>query len=546
MLTDAQKVNTRLAHLKNERSSYFTHWKEISEKVAPRSGKFFEQTNTSKGAKKYNNIYDPTGTEAARILAAGMMGYNSSSSKPWLRLGTDDPELGDYAPVKIWLSDVTSLMLKIFQKSNCYRALHSMYEEQGMFGVAGSIFLPDFKDVIRHYPMTIGEYYLACDSRGEIDTVYREMQMTVAQVVGEFGIENCSNTVKSMYGSRSFDAWVPIVHAIEPRRERDTRMKDSKNMAFKSCYFEQGQQTYLRESGFNTFPAITPRWSSLANEAYGNTCPGMEALGAINQLQHQALRKAECIDYKTKPPMFLPASLLNRDVSLLPGGVTFVDGPQDTIRSAYDVNLDMSHLLADIQDVRRIVRSSFSTDLFLMLSGQDVGRATAYEIAERKEEKMLVLGSVVERQQNELLSPLVEKTFEYMLKAGIVPRPPEEMQGKEIKIEFISVLAQAQRASGNNSTDRFVASLGAVAQLKPEVLDKFNSDEWADVYSDSLGLDPRFIIPSDKVAMVRQSRAQQQQMQDQMNAAQQGSDIANTLAAAKTGDESALTAIAGM
>jgi hypothetical protein len=542
-MDDCQKVQSRLAYLKAERSGYFSHWKEISDKILPRSGKFFGSTAVSQGQKKYNNIYDPTGTEAARILAAGMMSGNTSPARPWVRLGVDDPELNDYEPVKVWCSDVTKLMLKVFQKSNTYRALHSMYEEQGIFAVASCIILPDYNDVIRLYPMTIGEYYLATDSRGEVDTIYREMQMTVAQVVQEFGIDNCSNTVKSLYNSQKLDQWVPIIHAIEPRTDVDPSKIDALNMPFKSVYMEQGQTKYLRESGFESFPGLTPRWSTLALEAYGNNCPGMEALGAINQLQHQALRKAEVIDYQTKPPLFMPSSMMNRDGSLLPGGVTYIDGPADSVRTAYEVNLDLNHLLADTQDVRRIVRSAFSSDLFLMLSNGDNPRMTATEVAERREEKMTMLGPVIERQQNELLSPLINKTFDIMVKAGIVPPAPPELQGRDIQVEFISVLAQAQKAIGTNSVDRFINSLAGVASIKPEVLDKFDQDEWVDSYTDSLGTDPKLVVPTDKVIEIRKARAAQQAQQEQMNQLQQGADTANKLAAAKTGDDSALTSI---
>ena len=130
------------------------------------------------------------------------------------------------------------------------------------------------------------------------------------------------------------------------------------------------------------------------------------------------------------------------------------------------------------------------------------------EVAERHEEKLLMLGPVLERMHNEILDPLIEMTFSRMVEAGIVPPPPDELQGMELNVEFVSMLAQAQRAIATNSVDRFVGNLGAMAGIKPEVLDKFDADRWADAYADMLGIDPELIVPGEQVALIRKQRAE--------------------------------------
>jgi hypothetical protein len=497
-----------------------------------------------RGQRRHNAIYDNTGTRALRVLAAGMMSGMTSPARPWFRLTTADPDLANYGPVKLWLSDVTRLMLMIFSKSNTYRSLHSIYEELGTFGTSSAIILPDYQNVVHHYPVTTGEFCIATNYQGQVNTLYREFQKTVHEIVAEFGLENCSNTVKKLYSRGQLDSWVTIIHAIEPRTDRDPTKRDAKNMEWKSIYFEIGaeQGKYLRESGFKEFPAVVPRWATAGGDIYGNS-PGMEALGDIKQLQHEQLRKAQGIDYKTKPPLQAPTSMKNRDVEMLPGGITYVDSenPHGGIRSAFEVNLDLNHLLMDIQDVRERIKSSFYADLFLMLANQTDSRMTATEVAERHEEKLLMLGPVLERLHNELLDPMIEMTFNRMLAAGIVPPPPEELQGQDLNVDFVSMLAQAQRAIGTNSIDRFVGNMGAIAQFKPDVLDKFDSDEWADAYSDMLGVDPKLIVPSDKVALVRQQRAQAQAQAAQAEQMNLGADTAQKLSQAKTNEPNALT-----
>lgn len=531
------KLFTRWGQLKAERATWWAHWQEITTYLLPRNGRYFVQ-DRDKGWRRHNNIYDNTGTRALRVLGAGMMAGATSPARPWFRLATADPALNAYQPVKLWLDDVTKRMQYVFQKSNTYRALHGMYEELGAFGTAASIVLPDHKSVIHHYPLTVGEYCIATDYQGKVCTLYREFEKPVAEIVKEFGYNNCSTVVKNMFDRGSLDQWIRLIHAIEPRADRDHRKKDNKNMAWGSYYFEVGgnPDKYLSESGFKDFPALVPRWATAGGDIYGNS-PGMEVLGDVKQLQHEQLRKAQAIDYKTKPPLQVSTSMKNRDVETLPGGITFIDGNTGGgIKTAFEVNLDLSHLLMDIQDVRERVRGGFYADLFLMLANATDTRMTATEVAERHEEKLLMLGPVLERLHNELLDPLIDMTFNRMIEANILPPIPQELQGMELSVEFVSMLAQAQRAIGTNSVDRFVGSLGAVAQYKPDVLDKFDADNWADAYSDMLGIDPSMVVAGEQVAKIRQARNNAQAAQAQSEAMLQQSETARNLGNAPTGD----------
>ncbi len=532
--TKRQRLLKRKTALWNERSSWISHYREISDYILPRSGRYFE-SDRNRGDKRHNNIYDSTGTRALRVLAAGMMAGMTSPARPCFRLATPDPDLMQYDPVKLWLNKCAQIMREIYARSNTYRSLHMLYEELGAFGTAVTIIRPDFNDVIRHYPLTCGEYAIASSARGEVNTIYREVPMTIAQVVEQFGLDNVSKNVKNQYDRNNLDQWITVMHAIEPRKEKDREYgkRDAMNMPFKSCYFElagEGDEL-LSESGYKEFPALAPRWSVSGGDIYGNG-PAMEALGDIRQLQHEQLRKAQGIDYQTKPPLQMPLSMKNSEYDSLPGGVAWIDpsSPNGEIKTQFQVNLNLQHLLMDIQDVRERINGTFYADLFLMMANDTRSGITATEVAERHEEKLLMLGPVLERLHNEMLSPMIEVTFAQMIEAGIAPPPPKELQGVDLNIEFVSTLAQAQRAIGVGSVDRLLGTVGSVAQMKPEVLDKVNADEIVDMYADMLGVDPRLIVGDEQVAIIRQERAAQQQ---QAMAAQKMA--AMTDAAAKMG-----------
>jgi hypothetical protein len=541
-----ERQQKRLGELTQIRSSWVGHWREISDFLLPRSGRFFTQDRND-GGKKHNNIYDSTGTRALRTLAAGLMSGATSPARPWFRLATSDPDLMGYLPVKTWLHQNTRTMLDIFQRSNTYRTFHALYGELGAFGTASSFIMDDFEKVIHHYPMTIGEYFIATDYKGRVNTLYHEFEKFTGEVVDEFGKKNCSLRVQGDYDNGNYFRPVSIVHAVEPRRDRDVTRKDAVNMPFMSCYFEKGsgEKKYLRESGMKFFRALCPRWEVMGGDSYGSS-PAMDALGDIKQLQHEQLRKAEGIDFMVRPPVQMPSNAKNRD--FLPGGVTYVDtsGPQNAARPVWDVNLRLDYLLGDIQDVRQRLSKAFHEDLFMMLANNTKSNMTATEVAERHEEKLVMLGPVLDRLHNELLEPKIEITFERMLAAGIVPPPPPELQGQDLNVEFVSMLAQAQRAISTNGIDRFVGNLGQVAAFKPEVLDKFDADKWVDVYSDQMGVDPELVVADDKVVLIRDHRAKVQQAAQQAALLEQGASAANKLGNTPTQGKNALTDAIGM
>ena len=544
-----QRILARKSGLWTERSSWITHWREISDYQQPRAGRFVV-TDRNRGDKRTNHILDNTAVFGARTLAAGLMSGITSPARPWFRLEIRDKDLMESGPVKTWLHDVSALLRAIFASSNTYRSLHTIYEELGLFGTGASIVLPNFNNVIHHYPLTVGEYALATNAEGEVDTLCREFQMTVAQMVEQFGKNNCSQTVRDLHNKGNYDAWVDVVHLVEPRKQRDMAKQDGKNMRFGSVYLEPGKDQsdqFLSESGFKKFPVLAPRWVVTGNDVYG-TSPGMECLGDVKQLQHQQLRKGQAIDYQVNPPLQVPTKYKEAAKARLPGGVFYVDsmGPNQGVRSAFDVNLNLQHLREDIVDVRERIRSAYYADLFLMLANDNRSGITATEVAERHEEKLLMLGPVLERLHNELLSPLIDTAFDYAARAGILPEAPPELEGMDLNVEFISVLAQAQRAVATQGMDRLLGTVSQMAAVKPDVLDKLNFDQIVDEYGDAYGVSPKIILPDSAVAALRQQRAQAQQAAQSAATAPQVVESAKTASEIDTGNlQDVLTSLQG-
>ena len=550
-LDPRKKYANRLAALTTERTTWVPHWQEVSKFIKPRSGRFLT-TDRNKGTKKNGNIIDSTCTFASRTLAAGMMAGITSPARPWFRLATPDPDMMEYAPVRVWLSDVERIMRKIFASSNFYNAIQQLYGELGDFGTGNMAIMEDYDDVIRCQTHTIGSYMLATDHKNRVNAQYREFDMQVGQLVSDYGIDNVSTVVKTAFEGHRLDEWITVVHLIEVNMKPNPDSPLIKDKKFISKHYEKNsvEPRFLRESGFNEFPHMCPRWETVGSDVYGSNCPGMTALGDVKQLQAEQKDKGKGIARQMDPPMQGPTSLRGQGASTIPGSLTFIDATQggQQFSPTYQVDPKLQYLTLDIQEVQERIRTAYFADLFLSITNMPgIQPRNNREIEERHEEKLLMLGPVLENLNDQLLDPAIDRTFNIASRAGILPAPPEELEGIELEVEYISVLAQAQKAVGVASITSyvgFVADLAAAqanAGLAPTALDKVDIDQAADEFAEMTGAPPKIVVSDDDVKEIRAGRAQAQQAAQAMQTAEQAANVASTAAGADTEGKNLLT-----
>lgn len=553
------KLNKRWNDLEKDRSSYISHYKELQEHIFPRRGRFLT-TERNDGSKKHNKILDNAGTLAARTLASGMMAGLTSPARPWFRLSTPDPDLKDFGPVKEWLYAVEVRLREILARSNIYNTLHTQYKEIGVFGTAPALIAQDFTDVLRGYPITVGSYALAMGDNLRVDTLYREIPMTVKMVVEQFGLKRVSQSVKNMYENGNLSNNIVIRHAIEPNvGDLEYDGPESRLVAAKpirSMYWEArggpDNASILELRGYDDQPFVAPRWDITGTDTYGSS-PGMEALGDVIQLQTMQRWKGEGIAKQVRPPMVAPEALRHASKSTIPGGITYYDGQQGMrgFEPAYHVDFQLQYLLEDIRETKTRISRAFYEDLFLMLAQSDRREITAREVEERHEEKLIMLGPVLERLEDELLDPMIDRIFQIALRNDLIPQPPDEMNETDVKVEYISILAQAQKAVAINSLERTTAFFGSLVQVQaaggvtPDVLDKFNADEALDEYADAIGISPRVIRDQGEVDNIRAARAKKQQQAEQMAMAQQAVEMAAAAGTVKTNEPNLAADAAG-
>lgn len=552
----------RLAGLREDRYSWWVSWADLARYILPRRYRWLVTPNQmNRGAALNGAILDSTGTISARVLAAGMMSGMTSPTRPWFQLRMEGYGPDDVNPVNLWLSEVRKRMMRVFQESNFYNAIAVTYMDLGVFGTAPMLIYDDFENVIRCVNPCAGEYYAGLNKLLMVDILAREIVMTVSQTVDEFGEENCSDSVRASYdqGGKSLTQEVAICHMIEPNTGDYKEVP--KLFPYREVFWERGNTTknepisgrkgdtfrFLRCKGYHEFPAICPRWDVTGNDAYGRS-PGMDALPDIKQLQQETKRKAQAIDKLAAPPMVADVELKNKPMSTLPSGVTFVTKKDGVgFKPAYEnFRPPIQELFEDIKLVQQRIQNVFFNDLFLMFQNLQAEPRSAAAVDARREEKLVMLGPVLERFQTEALDPVIDRVFSIMLRANLLPPAPAEIQGRPIQVEYVSMLAAAQKAVETAGIERVFQIVGNLAAIHPDALNIPNWEFGIDKYSALLGNDPGLINTPEVIAQLRQQAAKQQQAQQMSEIGQGAAKAGKTLSETEVGGgKNALEAMLG-
>lgn len=543
------------ADLDADYRTFESQYKDLNDYFLPSRGRFILQNDSNKGDRRNHKIIDNTGYLASRTLAAGMQAGMTSPTRPWFRLSTPDPALAEFGPVREWLDLVRQRMNTYFLRSNLYNVLPTAYGDLGVFGTAAIFMDKDMETVSRFQSFPIGSYRIAKDHRGRVNVFYREFRMTVRQLVNTFGRKDSggnvdwsyfSRQVKELYEKANYETWIEVAHVIQPNEEYDSKKLGSKYKRFQSCYFELNcskneQDSYLREAGYDYFPVLVPRWQATGQDAYATDCPGMASIGDNKQLQASEKRRAQAIDKMVNPPLKASSNLKNSKMSLQSGDLNWLEDMNDKIEAVHEIRLDLSHLNLSMEELRSRINKAFFVDVFLPVLQNPDHERTATEINQIKDERMLAMGPVLEQMNQDVLDPLIDNQFLLMVEAGFIPPAPEELQGMPLKVEQVSVMAEAQKLVGIGGMDRLLNLASIISKVDPSALNKLDLHQFIDEYADALGVSPKIVRSDDKVEEIMGAQAAAAQKESQVQAIGELSSAARNLSQTDMENDSALT-----
>lgn len=527
-------MGRRLGILKDERVEHEPNWREVRDFIMPRSGQFDDINGTVTRIPDYDAILNSTATSAVSVFVAFIMAGMSSPARPWFKL-TPATVGYDASPEETaWMDKFRDTMLDLFAQSNFYHALPRVYEEGAAFGNGCMYIAEDEEDVVRFYHYTVGEFYWGLSDRLEVDTIYRPFIMKVAAVVKRWGYENCSQKLKDQYDNKKLNADVNIVHCIEPNVDSlpEALRPADKNKRYISVYYEQSPKDKMNKvlslSGFRNFPAMSFRLNPRSDDAYGIGI-GNDCLADVRELQHKELELAKALDYMNEPHLKSGGGI--GQMFRHPGAVTQVSPHnKDSLEPVYQVSFPTGDMRVEIDALEKRIREWFYNHLAANVINEDRSNVTAREIDAAEQEKLLLAAPVLESVQV-FLAKIIDRVFEIMMMGGVGEMPPETMMGKRLNVEFLGVLAQAQRAVGVRAIERTWAFAGMLSELLQslEPFDNLNADESIADFTRMVGLPSDQMVSPEDRQRKREARIQQEQQAQGLDRVSQMTDTGKVL-----------------
>lgn len=523
----------RRTALDEKRQPWLDYCREVAKELIPtRLALLLDSNDTStKGGQQNQNIVDGTGHLALTTVAAGVAQGAMPASSPWFGL-TLRTRFGVADEVREYLDDSSEVLRGMHNQSNANHVLPEAHQEWLAFGTAAALVVEDDVDDYRLDVLTCGEYWIAEDNRGRVDTIYRSLTLTVGQLAAEFGLAQCSDHVQGQARLEQWDTPVQCIHAIEPDRDGRNPLGRNPMLPWRSVYYELTSDCtqVLAVRGYRRFPALVWRLGKVPGSAYGHG-RGHEALPHLVRLRRMIYRYNQAVAQQADPSYQMPPGVQAHEVRLLPGQGTTLKGG-DTVKNLRDVRLKLDELAQEMERTRQDIRDTLGSTLVASLR-RIQRQMTAREADLRTSQDLTEFLPGLYRLQEELLGPYIEWLYDIAEQRGRLPQVPQELEGEVLDIEFQSPLARKQDEATVDGIVETLAIVGELTKLEPEAKDKIDFDVAVDTISAIKGAPAKMIRPMEEVEQLRQARAKQVQAQAQAVAAQQGADVAKTAAEAQ-------------
>jgi hypothetical protein len=550
--------------LKRRKMPWMTLYQALSQYVMLRKQYF--TTDQSEGPFLVNTVFDATALHAAHSMASSLLGqiwpnpFESVEFTP--QIAQAEEAFSDAYDMMNTVNEVLPTNLA-GAETGVMTAFHEALVDLVVYGVA-ALFVQETGELrtpIRVKAMDAKTMSFDENDAGIIDTVYMERTYTISQLIKKYGYANVSEHSRQLYDSsgQMLDQKVRVLHAIEPRMERNPLRLGNHDMPFCSIHIEIDQKHMLQESGFEEMPIIVVRFWKNVGEVQGRS-PAMDALPDI-----RAVNKLVEIFERTGEMALDPPKMISSEDVLGAGKAPWYPGAWIPIHASGRLGSDRRPIeviqttenpgwaTQRISDLRNTIMQHFMDDVLSDLN--NTSRQTLGEADIRNEMRQYKVGPMLIRLLIEMVSPFIDRAFNILLQAGffgvvegseqdfelqlagITPKYLSEdfIQSrasglKGYRLNFISPAARLMKLEEAQGTERLTNYVAAVSQFKPEVLDNVNFDESARAMQRLGGASQKLLYSPEQVERMRrdraQAQAQQQEIEQQMAGAAAFKDAA--------------------
>lgn len=525
---DVDQLIEKFNRLDTERRTFEPTWQKVIDYVVPNKPNIYGE-RIDGDVSNAADVYDNTASRSANRLSATLNGMLTNQQSEWFDLVIKDleEELQNDRDIKKYTTNVKDMLRSYLESSNFYTEIFELYKDISTIGT-GVLYVDQTDDPDRLFNFStrfIGEIYMDENSEGMVDTVARKFTMNARQVVQEFGEENVSDKVKEMCEENEYDESVTIVHFVFPREERDVTSKSPDDRKYASYWFEYDNDTVLLEDGYDAFPYIIVRWSKSSGEIYGRSpaIDNIHDIMTLNEMEYTNLLTGQKL---ADPPVLVPDEIFDTDFDA--GGITYYDPSLMAEPKPLYLGTQLPVTIEMANAKRDAIRDGFYVTQLQLIDHRNM---TASEVRIRNQENMRILGPTYGRLQFELMDPLINRCLEILFNAVnidgdfLAPQPPPVIEGRTIRIKYLSPLARAQSLYELESIVGTINTAMQYYDITPEVVDNIDMDMAIRKIADLQGTDVTILRDPKIVNQIRQQRAQQQQAMAQMQMAKQQAEI---------------------
>ena len=524
MSLNIKDIIKKQQRLESNDQNWRSYWQDLAKFCLPR--KAYITTRKTKGEHlALTQIYDSTAIRALKIMAAGFHSNLTNPSSKWFGMQAQDLNMMNDHANKIWFKAVEDKMFATLNATNFDTTLQEFYIDAGNFGSGVLYIEEDTADKVRYSLMPIEQITMEEDTQGRVNRVYRKFQYTAQQAFDLWGANAGEAVAKAMAKQEDQQKMIDFIHYVGPRDKREAGKEDAVNMPFESIWGEISKQEKIGEGGFMEFPYAVGRFWKDPTDVWGYS-PAMDVLPDVKMLNNIKKTMIRAAQKMVDPPVSMPSKGYEMPLNMNPAAVNYRDPKQDG--SGIEPIMTKGNVPLGLEVAERVaedIEKGFFVPLFQAFS-QLNKQMTVPEVQRRIAENMVLLGPVIGRFTQELLEPILIRTFNILNRNGEIPPPPEALAGQGYEITYLGELAKAQRSSEITNIQRFIGDVGSIAQAVPEVLDNIDIDKTVRIIGDVRGINPEILKTADQVKFTRETRAKAMQEKAMMEQVGQGAAIA--------------------
>lgn len=520
-----QRILDRDSEMHQKKSNFDTVWQEISEYVVPNRGDFI--TKRSQAERIDRRVFDSTAVHANEMLASALHTGLTNPSSKWFDMQPVDTDIQDDDEVKGYVANAVKKMYNVLNSptTGFYQHNHEFLMEITSYGTSIMFIDESLESTVRFKNVHLSQCSIEENNQGEVDTVHRRFKMTPRQAVQQFGEENEDLQKKLRAYPNEELEFTHVVMPIKDYERMGGTNAPTGGQKFASVYVCKDCKDPLEEGGYFEMPYVVARWTKVVGEIYGRS-PAWNALSDIRMINVMSETIVRAAQKQVDPPMLMADDGVIMPLHTYPSGVN-IGGLSDDgkpLIQALQTGGDLGLGDAMLQQRREAIQKAFFVDQFAPSQGTP---ASATERSQLEQTALRLTGPHLNRLQVEYANRLLDRLFGILQRSGKLGKAPQSLQGRELKIEYISPLANNQRAPELQAILTAIGSVGPLIEMNPDLLDHVDADN---LFRENLAIAgvPREHIMS--LAAVAEMRQQKQAQLQQQQALQQGQELANTAA----------------